>query len=223
MGPALVAFAVATLLTGVVVAVTNFPRTFRLLLPRSWAFWLYCAGYGAFAAGVSLTEQSGIVGISGVAFSNRYAKAFSAGLLVAVAARPLIQQFKLTATFGSRAIPLRLGNVVGSVDSWALGQIALDHHRAVRSYIGPRAERYPDLAEVRARIREHAPAWVPQVDIAAFLQDIEDDRVVNTVTGAMEQFIHRFGKANFDMAFPIPSRREARKGRSGEQVPASDG
>ncbi len=86
-------------------------------------------------------------------------------------------------------------------EPWLLRTIDLDHFRALRDYIAPRAEKFPDLATVRTRIAETLPPSMcaQSAEGKAFLADVQQ---ATSVDEAMRLYMRFVGRRLFDSIFP---------------------
>lgn len=200
LGPAVLAFVVACAIAVLEVITSRYPRTYFVLTPtRSWALYAHAAIYGLIAFGVTLglsaLTDSGVVRLEGLGLGDPWVQSLAAGLTV----KAFLHIRLFSATVGSQSFPIGVESLVQLFEPWLLASIATDEFNGVREFLEPRAQRYPDLNDVRQRIHDNLPRLLTEQERAAFLRDVE---AASRTTDAMELYLGLLGKRTFDRVFP---------------------
>jgi hypothetical protein len=67
--------------------------------------------------------------------------------------------------------------------------------------VGPRADKYKDLSDVRGRIKRNMPPHLTEEENKALELDV--DQKLEDVVEIMERYLKTVGKATFERVFPI--------------------
>ena len=119
-------------------------------------------------------------------------------ILIGLSAKALLHIRLFTVSAGSQAVPVGTETLVMLFEPWLLRNIELYEFNAVRDFIAPRAECYPDLADVKARIKQRIPIKAAD-EKRAFEVDVDNSV---DVTGAMELYLRSFGVETYNRVFP---------------------
>jgi hypothetical protein len=194
LGPFVVAFATASIITGLELVTSKYPGTWFLVI-RDPAFLLYIALYGILAvAGFWLLDAlvaAEKIKLEGLGLSSPWVKALYVG--IAVKALLHINIAKVGTT------PIGLELAVQLFEPQLLRTILLNEFSAVREYVAPYAAKYPGLPMVQAKIKANIPPSLPAAERAAFENDI--DHAPNEQI-ALEKFLGFLGRRTFNRVFP---------------------
>lgn len=171
LGPLVLAFAVATLITALELVTSKYARTSRFCL-RSFWFYLYVMIYGLLAAGAfALLPFVGTqVKVEGVGLTNSWVQAGFVGL--AVKAFLHIRLFSVS-TGPDQSFPFGLESFVQLFEPWMLRTIELDHYAEQSAFIKPLAALYPNIADARTKAKDNPPPELSRSEAEAFNSDID--------------------------------------------------
>lgn len=179
---------------------SKYPRTFSLL-KRSPAFYAYAVIYGVIAFGVTLglggLVKSGAVKLEGLGLSSPWIQALAVG----VTFKAFLHVRFFSVGVGSEGFPVGIETLVQLFEPWLLRTIDLDHFRALRDYIAPRAQKFPNLTAVRSKIAQNLPPSMSaqSAEGKAFLADVQQ---AISVDEAMRLYMRFVGRKLFDSVFP---------------------
>jgi len=197
--PALAAGLVAAVVV-LLELVTGQYRGTAFLLRKSGWLWAYVLTYGAIAIGVMLSLQAlleaGHLKIEGLGLSDPMIRAFAVGVTI----RALLNIRLFNVTVGSQQVPVGVASLLQLFEPWLLFQIELDEFNGVRSYLEPFVARYPDLVDVKKRIKGNLPPSLPDAERSALELDVDTKQEVGA---AMELYLRRFGERTFKRVFPL--------------------
>jgi hypothetical protein len=184
---------------------------------NNWFFWIHGVLYGAIALvvlfGVGLTADSGPYNVPFVDVTSPLLRAVIAVVVVFVARRVLMTTFqipKVVRIFGweKKLSPKnreRLETTLNDVKRALLfieRRMRGNYRLSVFTYASQRAAQYPDVDEVRRRVKQHLPATTMEAEAKALIFDAMDPVVSPDSESIMVTFLDIFGKAVFDVAFP---------------------
>jgi len=198
LGPALLAFLIATAAAASELITTKYPRTY-FLLARSAALYSYSVIYGLIAFGImwavdTLTAHK-LITLSGLGVESRWTQAVAIGL----SCKAILHINLFSVGSASRPSPVGLETLVQIFEPELLRRILLKEFDAVRAYIGPRTSKYANLQDVKTQIKTNIPRTLPKEERAAFQNDIDTS---TTIADAMEAFLRFVGRATFSRVFP---------------------
>ena len=195
-GPALLALAIASLVTAIELITSKYPHTAPLIKKCRYLY-AYMLIYGLLSFGATLgfdqLFQSGKIRIEGIG-SDRWWQAIALG----VSTKALLHIRLFSVTAGAQSFPIGTETIVQLFEPWLLDQITLYEFNAVRDYLKPRAARHTDLVQVKADILTNLPPTFSGPERTAFEADINKQ---TSVVGAMEMYLERFGTRSFDRVF----------------------
>lgn len=202
IGPPVLAFLIASLLVSVELLTSKYPRTF-FLLKRCWAIYAYALIYGAigFGAALGLTSliQAEAIKVEGLGLSSPWVQSLAIGLTI----RAFLHIRLFSVGVGGQSFPVGVETLVQLFEPWLLRTIEVEQFNAARDFIAPRAKKYTDLADVKARIRAGIPQSLPSQEKTAFLADVER---ATAVLDALELYLSFLGRRSFDRVFPPDER-----------------
>ena len=186
---------IVELLTG------KYARTFFVLTPRRcWALYVYGLIYALIGllamVGLKALVDAGLIQLQGIGLGNPWGQAVAVGF----SAKALLHIRLFNATVGAQSFPIGVETIVLLFEPWLLRTIDLDEFNGVRAFLTPRAQKYPDIDDVRQRIRDDVPENLPEQERKAFLADVEGKQ---QGSAAMELYLRFLGKASFDRVFPL--------------------
>jgi hypothetical protein len=193
----LVSLALASLITWLELVTSQYPRTFGLMVKKSWALWVYPLVYGLLAFLVMLAVGFGWSGIKVQGWAEN--SPWSLPIAIGLSTKALLHISLFNVSVGSQSFPVGTESLVRLFEPWLLRAILLDEHSAVEELINPRANKYPDLASVKTKIKNHIPQRLPKDESKAFEVDIDQS---TSVAAAMELYLRAFGRKVFDQIFP---------------------
>jgi len=193
-GPPLLAFGVTALFTWLELVTSKYPRTF-FLLKRCTALYVYVLIYAVSGGLVTaLFEYFGVT-LEGPGVSNPWVGAVLVG--ISIKAFFHIRLFSVGA--GPQALPIGIETVVQMFEPQLMRAIEVYQFEASKDFIGTRATKYSDLAEVKKTIRDNLPGTLPVAERTAFLSDVER---ATSVGNAMDLYLAFLGRRSFDRRFP---------------------
>jgi len=197
---ALLALLISSVMSAIQLVTSQYPNTWFLFTPRkSKAFYAYCIllwGGVGFVTSLLLNTliANDVVTIKGLNLQSPWVRA----VIVGLSAKAFAQLSFYDLTVGTRTVPLGPGLIVQPVQPWLLKQIGQDEGSDLRNFVTDRAAKYPDLQNVRWRIK-HAPHDLTGSDRIAF--ELQIDAAL-TVEEAMEIHVRVQGRKSFYTAFP---------------------
>jgi len=196
-GPSILAFFVAAFLSLLELVTSKYPQT-SFLLWRSRAFYAYGFIYGLLALGATLglgaLSATGAIKLQGLGMSSPWVQAVAIG----ISFKALLHIRLFSVTTGSEAFPIGVETLVQLFEPSLTRKILLDHFNALQGFIGPRADKYRDLVNVKKNIADNIPE-LPAQEGTAFLMDIQQ---AASVRQAMELYLKLVGRPGFDRVFP---------------------
>jgi hypothetical protein len=198
IGPAFLAFIIATFIAWLELITSKYPRTFDHLW-RCWQLYLYALVYGviSFAGmlGLSQLVKGGAIKLEGLFLSSVWFQAIAIGL----STKALLHIRLFTISVGTTTFPLGTESVLHTFEPLVLEKIDLFEFNAIRSFIGKRAGDYSDLKAVKETIKFNTPQSLAGLDKKSFEVDVDTKK---TVIEAMELYLRRFGRESFNRVFP---------------------
>jgi hypothetical protein len=198
LGPLLLAFAVAALIATMELITSRYARTLSLL-KRCPTLYGYGVIYGlisvAVLLGLDTLVKTGSVSVQGLDLSNPWVRAILVGLTL----KAFLHLSLFTVTVGSNSVPVGIETVVQLFEPLLLRGIDECHYCAVQDLIAPRAARYNNLPNVRNRILNPMPKFLPPPQQNSFTRDVDS---AQTVEEAMEVCLTVLGKGMFERRFP---------------------
>ena len=195
--PALLSFLIAATITAIELVTSKYPHTFPLL-KRCRVLYFYALIYGLISFGVMVCFDQLVLAnkikLEGVG-SNPWLQATAIGM----STKALLHIRFFSVTAGAQSFPLGTETIVQLFEPWLLDQIMLAEFNAVRALIQPRATKYSNLVDVKARITGNLPSTFSGQERTAFEVDVNKQTLI---VGAMEMYLGRFGKTSFDRVFP---------------------
>lgn len=198
--PPFISFIIGTLVAGIELITSKYPRTF-FLLNKSWALYAYTIIYGILSFGVMLAISSlvgaKIIKLEGLGISNMWVQA----VVVGVATKAFLHIRVFNVSIGSQSFPVGIETFVYMFEPWLLRTIELDEFNAIRKFIDIAQSRYSALNDVIQKIKNNIPQKLSKVEKSAFPSDLSEK---TTVSEAMELYLQYFGKKSFERIFPLP-------------------
>lgn len=195
--PALLSLLIASLVTAIELITSKYPQTLSLLKKCSYLY-IYALIYGLISFGVMLGLDQLLLAkklqLEGVG-SNPWLQAVAIGM----SAKALLHIRFYSVTAAGQSFPLGTETIVQLFEPWLLRKIELYEWNAVRDLITPRAERYANLDEAKAKIIRNLPSTFAGQERTAFETDVNRK---TSVDDAMEMYLGRFGRRSFDRVFP---------------------
>jgi len=195
--PALCALTIAVMFTWTELRTSKYPNT-GFLIRWSKPFWAYCLTYGFIALGgfllFDLLVQKGQLKVQGLGLESAYIRA----LVVGVSSKAIMQLNLFTVTSGSSSFPIGVKTVVQLFEPFLLRLIDLDEFNGVREFVEPYAARFPNLEEVKTKVKQNIPTSFSQEERTAFQNEIDKETQVHE---AMERFLRFIGKRTFVRVF----------------------
>jgi hypothetical protein len=196
-GPAMLALAIASLITTIELITSKYPHT-APLIGKCRYLYAYVLIYGLISFGVTLgfdqLVQSGRIKLEGVG-ADPWWQAVALGF----STKALLHIRIFSVTAGAQSFPIGTETIVQLFEPWLLDQVMLYEFNAVKKFIAPRAAAHLNLAQVKRDILENLPPAFSGPERTAFQADINNQ---TSVVDAMEMYLSRFGKASFDRVFP---------------------
>jgi hypothetical protein len=198
LGPAVLALLVAFIFTLAELVTTKYPRTF-FAIRGLWSFWGYGVIYGLIAGFVAYLyptlAEGGQVKVEGFGLGNAWVRAAVLG----ISAKALMHVRLFTANVGPAAIPIGIETVALLFEPMLTRRIIVGEFYGVLGVVGPRAQTYPNLGNVKDLITGHIPSGLPDEEKVSFGRDLD---AITTVPKAFELFLRFVGKESFDSVFP---------------------
>jgi hypothetical protein len=198
LGPAALAFVIAVVFTLAELVTTKYPRTF-FAVRGIRSFYIYGMIYGLIAGFVvffyPLLAEGGEVKVEGLGLGNAWVRAVALGM----SAKALIHVRLFTLNVGATSIPIGIETAALLFEPWLTRRIIFGEFEGVRGVVGPRAQKYTNLASVKDLIVAHIPSGLPDEEKVSFKRDLE---ATTTVDGAFELYLRFAGKDSFDLVFP---------------------
>jgi hypothetical protein len=193
------AFAIAFLFTWMELRTSKDYSNTGFLLWSSGSLWIYCSLYGLIAlAGFLLSNlliTNSILTIQGLGLQSPYVRA----LVLGVSSKAIMQLNLFTVTSGPTPIPIGFQTIVQIFEPFLLYQIKLAHWVGVNDFVAPFAAKYPDLNQVKTKIKQNIPPFISADERGAFANEIDKDQ---RVEDAMARYLRSFGKKAFLSVFP---------------------
>jgi hypothetical protein len=126
---------------------------------------------------------------------------FLIAVLIGLSAKALLHiQFASIPWAGSKQpFPLGTETLVQAFEPWLLRTIDLDAYKVVQEYLGKKVRAYPELDEVKKRVREHIPDSLPETEKTALEVDVGK---AATVSKVLEFYLAAVGVSIVDQFFP---------------------
>ena len=195
-----VAFGTAALFSTLELITRDYPRTFSLLLRKSWFVALYATIYGVLAAGAVFILDVLIVNkyitLEGLGLSSPLVRAFVVGLL----AKALLHLRLFTATIGTQSVPIGVETILQTFEPWLLKTIELEHFNAVREFLVPYVARYKNIKEIRDLLKNNLPTALTPTERKAL---ITGSRKGGNPTELLQDYLQLVGKRNFVRVFKL--------------------
>lgn len=167
LGPPLLALAIAFLIASLELITSKYPRTF-FLLRGSWALYSYAAIYGLIGFGITLAIDSvtrhGAITLEGPGVANPWVQA----VVIGVSTKAFLHIRLFSVSTGRDSFPVGMETLVQIFEPWLLRTIELAHFNALRGFLESRAARYPDLDDMKRRIKSNVPKSFSQQERTAF-------------------------------------------------------
>jgi hypothetical protein len=201
LGPALLSLVLASSLAALELVTSKYPRTFSLLR-RCWAFYVYATIYGVIAfcvtLGLGALVKSGTIKLEGLGLSSPWVQAVAVG----VTFKAFLHIRLFSVSVGAESFPVGVETLVQLFEPWLQRTIELDHFNALRNYIAPRVQKYPDLELVKKQIAQNLPPSMSadSAEGKAFLADVQRAVSVNEV---LRLYMSSVGRGLFDSVFPL--------------------
>lgn len=200
IGPALVAFVLATAIAGLELVTSKYPRTFSFIKKHPWLY-VYALVHGVLGLGIMLgldaLMKGNAVGFAGPLNTGRWGWSIAVGF----STKALLNIRLFTVSTGSQSFPVGIESFVKIFEPTLLQTIDLHEFCKIREFLEPRARKYEDLSAVKQKILSELPQNLAADEKTAFATDIE--KAVSVIL-AMEIYLRRFGRGNFDRVFPPP-------------------
>ncbi len=197
----LLALTTAFLISLLELVTSEYPQTSALLLRQSFKPYLYGGIYGAIAfaltASLGYLAGEGSVSLTGLGLQSPWLRAVAVG--VTIKAFMHVRLFTVGIR-GSSKFPVGVETLVQLFEPWLLRGIEIDHFNAVRGYIAPRADKYPNLQVVKDTIKNNLPTRLSSAELTGFRADVDK---AASVLEAMEQYLAFLGSATFNRVFPL--------------------
>jgi hypothetical protein len=198
LGSAILAFLIASFISGLELVTIVCPRTF-FLMTRNRALYTYALVYGAVAFVVTLAFQmlalDGTIRVTGPGLSSPWVRA----IVVGVTVKAFLHINLFNVTIGSQSMPVGLETFVQLYEPALVRTIVFDEFSEVRTYIQPYAARHPDLADVKTKIKANIPPALSKEECGAFENDIDK---AGTVIEALHLYLRFVGRKTFERVFP---------------------
>jgi hypothetical protein len=181
-GLLILTFVVATLVTGVELLTSKYPRTARFALSSAW-FYVYVIIYGLLGAVALaiLPLVSDQITLEGAGTANPWVKAALIGFSVKAVLH--IRIFAVS-TGPGQSFPVGLESFVQIFEPWMLRTLELDHYSAQSAFIGPRAARLGDVVAARTQAKANPPPELSAAETAVFNADIDQAANARQVVAA---------------------------------------
>jgi hypothetical protein len=166
------------------------------------AFWWYVLFYGGIGALAVilfdfLTAQ-GFLEVHGLGINTWWGKAiYIGGTARAILSINVYQQTDASGKPTGRPFGLKI--VVDDAEKYFIKEARRQGWREIRKYVRPRADRFPDLDDVRQKVLDELPPIMDDDELKSFVDDINSE---NRVLPLMERYLKTVGKDIFDDAFP---------------------
>jgi hypothetical protein len=192
-------FSIASTIALLELITSRYRNTFTFLWSR-WQLYAYMAIYGAFGVFLFLiidylVAQKSVT-FEGVAVDSPWLKA----VLVGISAKALMNITLFNVASGAGTVPIGMSTIVHLFEPLLLDELNLRVWNDVRTFLGPHAQKYPRLEEVKAIIERNIPPTLSGERRAALRADLSER---DTVEGAMETFLYAVGRGTFVRSFPI--------------------
>lgn len=197
-GAAILAFAIASIFTGLELLTTRYRQTYFLLLPpgRCWSLYIYAAIYGVVAAILTLILNtliaSNVLRLEGLGLDNPWVRAVYAGFFT-----KSLLDFSLFSVGEQR---FGFATIVQAFEPTLMRHMVLAEDHWMKVYMAARVKKYMDLDDVRQRIIADIPVSLPEQEKKALELDI---REVETVQRAMRLALRQLGRDSFERIFPL--------------------
>ena len=174
---------------------SRYPATWKMLAKRVGPY-IYAAIYGLLASGALLffgasIKITAMAGVPQEVMDSPWTKTVAVGLFT----RAIMQMTVLTVG----AMPVGLKTFTLLFEPFFLRTFLFAEFKDVRAYVSPIAVKYPNLADVKAKIKANTPPSLPEDERGAFSAAIDkEDNVLST----MERFLRFVGTDLFDTTFP---------------------
>ena len=198
IGPGLLAFFLAGAIAWVELVTSKYPRTV-FFIKNLWLVYLYALVYGTLSLvimlGLDWLIKAGAIALGGPLNSGRWAQSIAVGF----STKALLHIRLFTVSTGSQSVPIGIESFVNLFEPTLLQNIHLYEFNKVREFLQPRSEKYADLNFVKQKILSDLPQTFEAAEKTSFETDIEK---AFSVVSAMEIYLRRFGRANFNRVFP---------------------
>src|SRR6476620_2494932 len=177
------AFLVAALLSSIELITAKYPRTW-FLLRKCKSLWFYALIYGCIGGAAMFWLKDLVAGgkvqLQGLFLSAPWFQAVAIGISV----KSLLHINLFNITKNGQSVPIGLETITQLFEPHLLRGVMFDEFNAVRSFVQPFQQAYPNLTDVRTTLSNNVPNTLPQPEIEAFRADL--DKAVN-VQEAMER------------------------------------
>jgi hypothetical protein len=196
--PSMLALFVASLVTGLELLTSKYPRTV-FSLTKCRPLYAYLLIYGlislAFMLGLDALIAGKKVTLEGVGLQSRWVRAVVVGL----STKAFLHINLFSIAVGPKTFPLGTETIVQLFEPWLLEEIYLYEFAAVSDFVDQIAARHTDLAIVKSRIKGNLPQTFVGAERAGFELSVDTQ---TSVKSALELYLRRFGKTNLTRVFP---------------------
>jgi hypothetical protein len=192
---AFLSFVLASLVATTELLTSKYPQTL-FLLTKCRPLYVYGVIYGVSSAAVMVALGTGTIKLEGLGLANPLVQAIVAGVFT----KAMLHIRFYNVSIGNESFPIGTESFVQLFEPFLLRNIHLYEFAKVREYVQPRAQKYNDLNDVKARVKADLPPSTPEAEKKGLEADIEK---MTAVVEAMEFYLTRFGKANFNRVFPL--------------------
>lgn len=194
--PALLAFILASLVAWLELITSNYPRTV-FFIRKYWALYVYALVYGVVGFAVMLALPLLDIKLEGPLVSNRWMQAVAVGLST--------KAFLHIRLFTVGSAPIGIESIIHLFEPTLLQYIDLEEYFKVKEFLNPRVATYdvppppPALEAVKQRVLAGLPTSFAGAERVSFETDLNK---ANSIAGAMEVYLRRFGRRLFNQTLP---------------------
>jgi len=199
LGPALVGFAVAVLITGLELVQLKFPKTWVFAV-KSWALYVYCLIYGLIAFfvlwGFDSLRSNGVIKVEGLGASNPWILA----LYVGISVKALLHIRLYTVGSGT---PIGPETIVHLFEPGLIDSVEQRHFVDRTLYVATIVNRCTAMTQeqIKQKLTANIRSTLPAPEKGALELDIQKAK---TPDEAITVYLNRFGKHSVEVLFPKP-------------------
>ena len=201
LGPALLAFLIASGITSTELVTSEYSSTFFTVY-KCPSLYLYSLIYGTIAF-IIVAIGSGSSHIEVIGIANPWIQAAIIG--ISIKAIFHIRLFSVARGQGTDPLPIGLETFVQIFEPQLKHKIEQEETHGIHRFLDPRVQKYSDPQDVKVRIMGNLSRHMTREARIAFKQDLDDllHDPDESIFGAMQLYLAFMGKKNLERIFPL--------------------